>query len=746
MDSPPVSQPSFAFGPYEADLPSGELRKNGTRVKIQDLPLRLMSVLAENPGQIVTREELQKRLWPDDTFVNFEDGLNTAVRKLREALCDDAEKPRYIETVPRRGYRFIAPVEVRNNGNGKVKPRTDIAASMPAATEPATTTTDGPVPYPGTPLPGAASFRVPAATAAALAIQRGPEKDRLRWQIRMLSGAAIAAVVFLLWWYTPLPPPQVTRIDHLTTAAHIDTPVKLVSDGARLYYMERAGDHWNLMATAVSGGEGQRVETGATSAFAVDVSPDFSALLIGTFERRGEPNRLWTIPAQGGAPMRLGDAFATDAVFSPDGKQIAYLNGSNLWLIDANGSNPHLLAALPGAPSWLAWSPEGTALRFTLTRSEGNSIFEISSSGRNLHEVLPDWTHPAAECCGSWTSDGRYFVFTSARGGRSNLWALRESGSWWRRRTRGPFQLTLGPDRPWGSTPGRDGRHIYFYNSAWREDLKRLDLATKKFSDLGPNRGVMHASFSRDGNWIAYIDTEHGGLYRSRSDGADRVELTGHGESVSFPRWSRDGKWVLFEETTAEGVSTTNLIAAAGGKPEPLLESQTEVRDADWSGDGGKIVLVHSLGAKDSDVRELQIVDFATRRTEAVPESKNLAMSRWSYDGRFIAATQDDQSQLKLWNVARRQWRVIAHGKALGISVWSPDSRYLYFQDLLGKGEEVWRYNIRLERVEPVMEFSEILKSGVGRCALVGMAPDGSPVIAFNRGAFDLFAASVNLP
>jgi len=111
MDSSKGSQPTFSFGPYEADLPSGELRKGGTRVKIQDLPLRLLSVLAENQGRVVTREELQKRLWPEDTFVDFEDGLNTGVKKLREALGDDSEKPRYIETVPRRGYRFIAEVK-----------------------------------------------------------------------------------------------------------------------------------------------------------------------------------------------------------------------------------------------------------------------------------------------------------------------------------------------------------------------------------------------------------------------------------------------------------------------------------------------------------------------------------------------------------------------------------------------------------------------------------------------------------
>jgi DNA-binding winged helix-turn-helix (wHTH) protein len=93
MDSSKGSQPPLVFGPYEADISSGELQKNGSRAKIQDLPLRLLGVLAENPGRAVTREELQKRLWPEDTFVDFEDGLNTAVKKLREALGDDAEKP-----------------------------------------------------------------------------------------------------------------------------------------------------------------------------------------------------------------------------------------------------------------------------------------------------------------------------------------------------------------------------------------------------------------------------------------------------------------------------------------------------------------------------------------------------------------------------------------------------------------------------------------------------------------------------
>ncbi len=100
------------FGVYELDLHSGELRKSGARLSLQQQPLQLLSVLLEQPGQLVTREELRKRLWPDDTFVDFEHGLNAAVKRLRDTLGDSADSPRFVETVPRRGYRFIAPASV----------------------------------------------------------------------------------------------------------------------------------------------------------------------------------------------------------------------------------------------------------------------------------------------------------------------------------------------------------------------------------------------------------------------------------------------------------------------------------------------------------------------------------------------------------------------------------------------------------------------------------------------------------
>jgi cholera toxin transcriptional activator len=115
------------FGTFEADLVSGELRKNGMLIRLQEQPFQVLAMLLERPGETVTREELRSRLWPSDTFVDFDHSLNTAVNKLREALGDTASNPRFIQTVARRGYRFLAPVQV---GEAEAQPEA-IAASVP---------------------------------------------------------------------------------------------------------------------------------------------------------------------------------------------------------------------------------------------------------------------------------------------------------------------------------------------------------------------------------------------------------------------------------------------------------------------------------------------------------------------------------------------------------------------------------------------------------------------------------------
>ena len=132
---PSTGPRELRFGPFAVELRSGELRKNGTRIRLQEKPLRVLALLAERQGELVTREELKKHLWPEETFVDFETGLNTAVKKLRGALADDPENPRFIETIPRRGYRFVAEVEFHNGHRPASLPAHNPDKAEPAAQE-----------------------------------------------------------------------------------------------------------------------------------------------------------------------------------------------------------------------------------------------------------------------------------------------------------------------------------------------------------------------------------------------------------------------------------------------------------------------------------------------------------------------------------------------------------------------------------------------------------------------------------
>src|SRR5258708_27521479 len=131
MSIPSTSVPPARFGPFEVDFRAGELLKNGRRIRLQDQPLQVLAMLLEHPGNVVTRDEFRQKLWPNDTFVDFDHGLNNAINRLRETLCDAAENPRYIETLPRRGYRFI-----RESHNGAAATTQMLASASSDAAPP----------------------------------------------------------------------------------------------------------------------------------------------------------------------------------------------------------------------------------------------------------------------------------------------------------------------------------------------------------------------------------------------------------------------------------------------------------------------------------------------------------------------------------------------------------------------------------------------------------------------------------
>lgn len=138
MQVPATAIARLRVGEFEVDLRCGEVRRNGDKIKLQQRPFQIFAALLQRPGEVVTRQEIRQSLWPTDTFVDFEHSINTAVNKLREALGDDAENPRFIETLPRYGYRLITPVEiVETNGTC---PEVELPPAPPRQASPQPTT------------------------------------------------------------------------------------------------------------------------------------------------------------------------------------------------------------------------------------------------------------------------------------------------------------------------------------------------------------------------------------------------------------------------------------------------------------------------------------------------------------------------------------------------------------------------------------------------------------------------------
>ena len=174
-------------------------------------------------------------------------------------------------------------------------------------------------------------------------------------------------------------------------------------------------------------------------------SKDSAQLLVISKSFVPEGGPAWSLPALGGAARRLSDILATDAAWSPDGGSLVYTSGNDLYVAKGDGSSPHKLISSPGLLSWPRWSPTENHLRFTQRDQTGASIWEISTDGTGLHQVLKGWNPSPSECCGSWMPDGKYYIFQSTKGGVANVWAMREQGSMLQRVDRSPIQLTSGP-------------------------------------------------------------------------------------------------------------------------------------------------------------------------------------------------------------------------------------------------------------------------------------------------------------
>ena len=276
----------------------------------------------------------------------------------------------------------------------------------------------------------------------------------------------------------------------------------------------------------------------------LNLSRDNSEMLVGSFTGAEVDQQIWALPVLGGSPRRVSDSTGWDATWSPNGNLLIARSNE---LLEVSSGNTRRFGPLPDYSYWFRWSPDGQALRFTVSEASGSSsVWELSSSGGNLHRVLPELAGKHHQK-GTWTPDGRYFVFQALEQNRMDLWATRERGDWFHKVDHRPVRLTSGPMSFRGAQPSPDGKRIYAVGEQSRSELVRYDAKSGQFLPYFEGAPIGDVTFSRDGNWLAYVTYPDGILWRSRVDGTQKLQLTSAGQSgVFLPSWSPDGKQIVF--------------------------------------------------------------------------------------------------------------------------------------------------------------------------------------------------------
>jgi len=722
MSSIAPTSPNPRFGPFELDVVAGELRKAGILIKLQPQPFRVLLLLVNRAGTVVTREDIKRDLWSDSTFVDFEHGINFVINQIRAALADNADSPRYIETLPRRGYRFIAQVEHELSG-----PEDSIMRVVPTPVEIVSTSSTR-----------LQLMRTAAITASTLFV--------------------LLAALLLYHWLSPLPPPRVLRTVQLTHYSHLDGGwSKLVSDGARVFFLAREGNHWNLMQVPISGGEPQPYPSPLQNTRILDLSPDRSEFLVQSFTVPTSNLEFWTLPVVGGSSRRLGDVTGRDGAFSPDGGKIAYSKLDGIYICTRNGNDAHRIVSLPDVSWGLTWSPNGEALRFTLEDQKISkvSLWEVSVDGTNLHPLLPEWKQPSNECCGRWSDDGRYYFFLSTQGdslfGNSSVWARRERGSfslWSRPGT--PVRLAAGPMNFGTFIPTKNGRRLLISGAADdQSELLALDRDKNAFLPMLNIPVVYKANLSSKGDWLALI-LPGWTLWRSRRDGSERIQLAADFPGgIDSPRWSPDGSRIVFEGRSQDRPWNIYLVNTSGGSSLELLPDDQPHRFPDWLPDGESIVYSTPRASGGAPLGDsgIFVLDLKTRKTTKLPGSEGLTYPRSLFGSRYLSAVSEDQKKVMLFDFQTHDWKEIASGgKSFYYLESAQDGKYLYFQDSLEAGQPLYRVHAGDWKLERVMSFESLLQNGVLRCRFVGLTPDGSPMVLATRGGGDIYELDLDLP
>jgi Tol biopolymer transport system component len=537
--------------------------------------------------------------------------------------------------------------------------------------------------------------------------------------------------------------PGVTSVTQVTRDGVIKT--NLLSDETNLYVTESPAARHVVARVSLPGVSRSVISNAFPNVQALDLSPDRSTLLVSPIQGGGD-SEFWTLPVNAGSPKRVGDLTGRDATWSADGQHLVFSKGSKLLIATADGSSVHELFTANGSVFAPRFSPDGKRVRFTVGDAalSGTSIWEVGSDGSNPHSVLGNWQGGSTACCGSWTADGRYYIFQATQSSPttiSTLWALPDSGP-----TATPVQLTNGPMSFGNASPARDNSKIWAIGVQPVAEAVRYDSATKNFVPLLGSVSATDLDYSADGKWVSYVSMPDAALWRCRADGSDRLQLTSAPERAALPKWSPDGSSIAYVRLQPGKPSKLSVIPAGGGTPKDILVENRSQIDANWSSDGKRIMFgsfVH-----DTDVIYIRVVDLKTGQVVNVPGSEGLFSPRWSPDRRYIVALSSDMNKVMLFDYQTEKWTTWLTEPAGTVSypVWSADSKYLYFDDLVTDEESIRRIKVGESRPERVFKLEGIERYPGPFGLWSGRTANGSWMFVRDRSTQEVYQLSVALP
>src|ERR1700722_648589 len=483
-----------------------------------------------------------------------------------------------------------------------------------------------------------------------------------------------------------------------------------------------------------------------TNLRALGLSADHTKLLVSSRQASGE-NAFWSVPIAGGTPERIGDLTGRDASWSADGAQLVFGKGPVLYLANAAGLKVHELYRASGSVFAPRFSPDGRAIRFTVRDAEQNTtaLWEVSRDGSNAHALLGNWPSKSTACCGSWTADGRYYIFQASQSVPNTttvvtkLWAISNAND------SEPVELTSGPMSFGNVSAGRDSKNLWAIGvQPWAEVVK-YDQARNEFVPVVPGLSASDLEFSADGKWIAYISIPGGKLFRARADGSEKLQLTSGSGLAALPRWSPDGKTIAYVSMKPGESWKLFLLPAKGGTPQAVSAEGGSQIDANWSADGKR--LIFGDYNHDASGLSIRILDFKTHQTTTVPGSEGLFSPRWSPNGRYLAALAPDNTTLMLYDFKEQKWSKWATSAgAVNYPLWAKDSESLYFDDLVDGAGTIRQVKVGRMEAEKVMEVGS-LDRYMGALGLwSGRAADGSWMFVRDKSTQEVYQLSLELP